>query len=237
MELEAQLAAQALDGGDAHVEAPAQAAYRALVRDGEHQHRPGLDITLSAPKSVSLEGLVFGERRVVRAHDEAVRETLDWIEADLLQTRGYDPATGRRPRERAHGMVAALFRHLKSRNQDPQLHTHCVVANMTRNAEGEWRSLEATKVRRSEKLIGAYYRTWRGRLDVVTGGGDQSDDSMQCMRCNRARWRELQGGLHEHPALGVVQQAGGLALIPWLRSHSGDVRSDTPRYPPGSPGS
>ena len=77
------------------------------MRDGEHQHRPGLDITLSAPKSVSLEGLVFGARRVVRAHDEAVRETLDWIEADLLQTRGYDPATGKRPRERAHGMVAA----------------------------------------------------------------------------------------------------------------------------------
>ena len=80
------------------------------MRDGEHQHRPGLDITLSAPKSVSLEGLVFGARRVVRAHDEAVRETLDWIEADMLQTRGYDPATGRCPRERAHGMVAALSR-------------------------------------------------------------------------------------------------------------------------------
>ena len=128
------------------------------MRDGAHQHRPGLDITLSAPKSVSLEGLVFGERRVVRAHDEAVRETLDWIESELLQTRGYDPATGKRPRVRADRMVAAGFRHLTSRNQDPQLHTHCVVANMTRNTEGEWRSLETTKVRRSEKLIGAYYR-------------------------------------------------------------------------------
>ena len=127
-------------------------------RDGAHQHRPGLDITLSAPKSVSLEGLVFGERRVVRAHDEAVRETLDWVEAALLQTRGYDPATGRRPRERADGLVAAGFRHLTSRSQDPQLHTHCVVANMTRNAEGAWRSLETTRLRRSEKLIGAYYR-------------------------------------------------------------------------------
>ncbi len=127
-------------------------------RDGAHQHRPGLDITLSAPKSVSLEGLVFGERRVVRAHDEAVRATLDWIESDLLQTRGYDPATGRRPRERADGLVAAGFRHLTSRSQDPQLHTHCVVANMTRNAKGAWRSLETTKVRRGEKLIGAYYR-------------------------------------------------------------------------------
>ena len=127
-------------------------------RDGEHQHRPGLDVTLSAPKSVSLEGLVFGERRVVRAHDAAVRETLDWVEAELLQTRGYIRATGERPRVRADGMVAAGFRHLTSRNQDPQLHTHCVVANMTRNAQGAWRSLETTKVRRSEKLIGAYYR-------------------------------------------------------------------------------
>ena len=128
------------------------------MRDGEHQHRPGLDVTLSAPKSVSLEALVFGERRVLRAHDEAVRETLDWIEAELLQTRGHDPVTGRRPRVRAHGMVAAGFRHLTSRNQDPQLHTHSVIANMTRNADGEWRSLETTKLRRSEKLIGAYYR-------------------------------------------------------------------------------
>ena len=127
-------------------------------RDGAHEHRPGLDITLSAPKSVSLEGLVFGERRVVRAHDDAVRATLDWVESELLQTRSYDPATGKRPRVRADGMVAAGFRHLTSRSQDPQLHTHCVVANMTRNAAGAWRSLETTKVRRSEKLIGAYYR-------------------------------------------------------------------------------
>ena len=29
---------------------------------------------------------------------------------------------------------------------------------MTRNASGEWRSVEPTKIRRSEKLIRAYYR-------------------------------------------------------------------------------
>ena len=52
-------------------------------RDGEHVHRPGWDITLSAPKSVSLEALVRGDRRVIRAHDQAVYETLDWIEKEL----------------------------------------------------------------------------------------------------------------------------------------------------------
>ena len=128
------------------------------TREGEHDHRPGWDITLSAPKSVSLEALVMGDRRVIRAHDEAVRATLAFVEADLLQTRGWDPATRRRPRVKAEGMVVAGFRHLASRDQDPQLHTHCVLANMTRNASGEWRSVEPTKIRRSGKLIGAYYR-------------------------------------------------------------------------------
>ena len=128
------------------------------LREGEHDHRPGWDITFSAPKSVSLEGLVMGDRRVIRAHDDAVRATLEWIERDLLQTRGWDPITRQRPRVAAHGMIVAGFRHLSSRGGDPQLHTHCVLANMTRNASGEWRSVEPTMIRRSEKLIGAFYR-------------------------------------------------------------------------------
>ncbi len=128
------------------------------ARGGEHEHRPGLDLTLSAPKSVSLEALLYGNRQVLSAHDAAVRSTLAWVEAELLQTRGYDPATGRRPREAADGLVAAGFRHLTSRDQDPQLHTHCVIANMTRNRAGEWRSVEPTEIRRNVKLIGACYR-------------------------------------------------------------------------------
>ena len=132
------------------------------LRDGEHQHRPGVDVTFSAPKSVSLEALVYAPgrtgARVVRAHDEAVRATLGFIEAELLQTRTYDPATGRRPRVQADGMAAATFRHLASRNLDPQLHTHAVIANMTRGRDGGWRSAEFTSVERSKLLIGAYYR-------------------------------------------------------------------------------
>ena len=137
---------------------PGTDIYLGRMREGRYEHRPGWDITFSAPKSVSLEALAIGDRRVIRAHDEAVRETLDWVEAELLQTRGWDPATRRRPRVKAHGMVVAGFRHLTSRDQDPQLHTHCVLANMTRTASGEWRSVEPTKIRRSQKLIGAYYR-------------------------------------------------------------------------------
>ncbi|MCE2519850.1 MAG: relaxase domain-containing protein, partial [Alphaproteobacteria bacterium] len=128
------------------------------IVDGKRQHRPGWDITFSAPKSVSLEALVMADARVIRAHDESVRATLDWIDRDLLQTRGWDPATKRRPRVKADGMVVAGFRHLTSRDLDPQLHTHCVLANMTRTPDGAWKSVEPTLLKRSEKLIGAHYR-------------------------------------------------------------------------------
>ena len=138
------------------------------VVDGEHQHRPGWDATFSAPKSVSLEALLYENRAVLRAHDQAVRATLDWVEAAFLQTRGYDPATGRRPRVKADGLVAATFRHVASRNNDPQLHTHAVIANMTRNMAGEWRSVEPTQLQRNRRLIGAWYRNdLAKRLDAM----------------------------------------------------------------------
>ena len=78
------------------------------MRDGEH--RPGVDITLSAPKSVSLAALLHEDRRVIRAHDEAVRATLGWVEAELLQTRGYPPPSERRNRRsKAPGLPDESF--------------------------------------------------------------------------------------------------------------------------------
>ena len=66
-------------------------------------------------------------------------------------------------------MVAALFRHVASRNKDPQLHTHAVVANMTRGADGKWKSVEPTLIHRNARLIGAYYRNELARRLVAKG--------------------------------------------------------------------
>ena len=127
------------------------------VRHGGHERRPGFDLTFSAPKSVSLAALLpterhpRGDRSVVRAHDEAVRATLDWVEETLLETRGWDPETRQRPRVKAPFMAAATFRHVASRNLDPQLHTHAVIANVTRDAGrvggGAWIPLRFTATR------------------------------------------------------------------------------------------
>ena len=71
---------------------------RRLGRGGQHAefvHRPGRDLTFSAPKSVSLAALVGGDARVVEAHDKAVKRSLDWFEKNTAETRMRDPATGR----------------------------------------------------------------------------------------------------------------------------------------------
>ena len=87
-----------------------------MGKGGTVAHRPGRDLTLSAPKSVSLAALVGGDARVVDAHDRAVRRTLDWVERNAAETRMKDPETGRMTRALGQRMVAATFRHDISRN-------------------------------------------------------------------------------------------------------------------------
>ena len=70
-------------------------------KNGEITHRPGRDLTFSAPKSASLAALVGGDGRIAGAHDLAVTRTLAWLEATTVETRMKDPETGRHgPRRR-----------------------------------------------------------------------------------------------------------------------------------------
>ena len=43
--------------------------------------------------------------------------------------------------ESTKNLVVAKFLHDLSREADPQLHVHCVVMNMTKRSDGNWRSL------------------------------------------------------------------------------------------------
>ena len=126
--------------------------------DGNIHHRPGRDVTLSAPKSVSLMALVGGDERIVAAHDRAVEKTLAWIEPNAIETRMQDKATGAMVRAGGQKMVAATFRHDTSRNLDPQLHTHAVVANMAQGGDGKWRTMVDDGLYSGKMAIGAIYR-------------------------------------------------------------------------------
>ena len=89
----------------------------------------------------TLAGPADGDDRIVGAHDRAVGKTLAWIEEHAVRSRVQDRATGGMIRVGGQKMVAATFRHDTSRNLDPQLHTHRVIANMVQGGDGEWRTM------------------------------------------------------------------------------------------------
>ena len=140
-------------------------------KDGEIHHRPGRDITLSAPKSVSLMALVGGDERIVAAHERAVTRTLAWVERNAVETRMQDKASGAMVHVGGQKIVAATFRHDTSRNLDPQLHTHAVVANMVQGEDGKWRTMVNDGLYRNKMAIGAVYRSElaRGLKDLGYG--------------------------------------------------------------------
>jgi conjugative relaxase-like TrwC/TraI family protein len=126
------------------------------VRDGAIQHRPGWDVTMSAPKSVSIMAEVAGDRRLIGAHDRAVKSALAFAERHTAATRVRDGGTV--DRQQTGNLTIASFRHDTSRAQDPQLHTHNVIMNATRDGDGNWRSLEPLALYQLQKTIGAVYR-------------------------------------------------------------------------------
>ncbi|ORM90098.1 conjugative transfer relaxase/helicase TraI [Pantoea cypripedii] len=120
---------------------------------GSHVHRPGHDLTFSAPKSISMLILAGGDKRLLAAHHEAVKETLALVEQMVSARDTRDGVT----RIAATGkMVAALFTHDTSRNLDPQIHTHAVLANVT-ELEGKWKAL-ATDTIHGAGFIETLYR-------------------------------------------------------------------------------
>ena len=108
-----------------------------LTAEGKTR-RLGNDLSFSAPKSLSVMAGA-GDDRLLAAHDRAVREALAYVESDVAGARrGHGGAT----REATRNLIAATYRHEDARpvagHVDMQVHTHCIVANATRRADGKW---------------------------------------------------------------------------------------------------
>ncbi len=124
-------------------------------KEGVRRHRPGLDLTFSAPKSVSILGEVYDHREVLDAHDEAVKQTLAYVERQCVSTRlkrGDQVKT-----EMTENGLFAIFRHDVSRELDPQTHSHALLMNAT-YYEGQYRSIHADTLLPHVKEIGLLYR-------------------------------------------------------------------------------
>jgi len=130
-----------------------QAAFEALLEgtlpDGNRvgiagRHRAGVDLTFSLPKSWSLIALVGGDRRIIEAYREAVKDMLAWAERNAAEARV--EVKGRERVVATGNLVAALFEHDTSRALDPQAHLHAVIANVTRAPDGTWHALKNDKL-------------------------------------------------------------------------------------------
>ena len=157
---------------------------RSELRRYHSQRRPanvvlGFDITFSAPKSVSLlwaAGDAPTRAHVTASVQRAVRAGLDYLETQSSYAgRGTD-------RVRGHGLTGAGFTHATSRNLDPQLHTHVIVANLLETITGTHRALDASALFAHAKTAG-----------YLAGATLQHELSRRL----GVRWRHLRSGIAE----------------------------------------
>ena len=120
--------------------------------------RPGFDLTFSAPKGVSLLGLL-GEpataKEAIAAHSSAVNQALGYLERDATFVRRGHAGVRK---EVGHGLIGAGFIHVTSRLGDPQLHTHVLVANLVQGADGNWSAPDGRSLYHHGRTAGFLYQ-------------------------------------------------------------------------------
>jgi len=119
------------------------------------KERMAYDLTFSAPKGVSMQALIHGDKSIIEAHDKAVAAAIREAEkyAQARETKKQVTRT-----ENTGNLVVATFRHETSRALDPDLHSHALVMNMTKRADGEWRALKNDQMMLNKMHLGDIYK-------------------------------------------------------------------------------
>lgn len=131
-------------------------SYGRQLRKYQKNSRPAIcDVTLNAPKSLSVEALVYSNPVAVAAHDFGVENALAFTEQHLL----FSQVKHQGKVERVHTQRALIgsFRQRDNREGEPHLHTHNVIFNVGW-VEGKWRSLANEQIYLGKLTIGAIYQ-------------------------------------------------------------------------------
>ncbi|MCC6774088.1 MAG: relaxase domain-containing protein [Gemmatimonadaceae bacterium] len=134
--------------------------------DGRARQR-GWDLTFSAPKSASILWAIADAETgasIVSAHDSAVAAAMARVQSTAAFTRRTQG------RVESAKLLWAQFRHGASRSQDPQLHTHVVVANTCLRMDGTWGTLRSRDIYEYKLKAGQAYREELARILQQTLG-------------------------------------------------------------------
>ena len=117
----------------------------------------GYDLTFTPAKSISVLWAIGGEdvrKKIMAAHQEAVENSLDWIEDNALFSRA-----GRAGVKKidANGMIATKFVHWDNRAGQPNLHTHCAVLNRVMCDDGKFRTIDGQVLHRAAVTASEHY--------------------------------------------------------------------------------
>jgi len=110
-----------------------------ILQNKKGEHRPGFDMTFSAPKSASILAGLGADKDIERFHDMAVEFAIGQIEKEFAQTRIVKD--GKVEFVNTGNLMIAAFRQPSSRANDPAMHTHAVTMNITFDENGKARSL------------------------------------------------------------------------------------------------
>jgi conjugative relaxase-like TrwC/TraI family protein len=130
---------------------------------------PAFDVVLRPTKSVSiLYGLgdpAVG-RVVLAAHHAGLTEAVAYLDEHVGARRGH----GGVQHVAGQGLLAVGFDHRTSREGDPLLHTHLVIANRTQGPDGRWTALDGRDLYRHRLAADAIYRaTYQRELSRTLG--------------------------------------------------------------------
>ncbi|HVW80249.1 MAG TPA: MobF family relaxase [Mycobacteriales bacterium] len=158
------------DGTDRYAGAAAHAGEQVDIR------RAGLDVTVSAPKSVSVL-YALGDPAVAAAaraaHEVAVGEVIAYLQRHAATAaRGHQGDGQRADRIGTSGLIVAAFDHRSSRAGDPQLHTHLVIPNLVQGIDGRWSAMDTAAIYRYSRTASSLYQAvLRGELTRTLGVG------------------------------------------------------------------
>ena len=139
------------------------------------------DLTLSAPKGPSVLwslGTPETASVVSRCHTEAVETALSFMEDKAAVAR--QQTKGVRRRVATSGFAVATFAHRTSREGDPQLHTHCLVANLVRRPDGSHVAFDANPLHDWAKAAGSIYQAELQRLLTLHLGVEWGPERNGC---------------------------------------------------------
>ncbi|MEO6459685.1 MAG: MobF family relaxase, partial [Bdellovibrionota bacterium] len=113
------------------------------------------DFVFRPPKSVSIVGMLE-DPRIIALHKAAVRTALHELEkyaGARLRAKGMRDSD-----RRTSNIVAAIFEHDTSREQDPLIHTHAVIFNATfEGAEDRWKALQTFEMYKALPFADSVY--------------------------------------------------------------------------------